>query len=104
MPGGRRVSCAQRRVPQASPGDGQWSWAVRWAILTAGLFVLYFLVANVGPLAVGLWQDDAIYLCTAKSLAEGSGYRMPSFGRYAVLAVAVLSPIYAATAFLVHLY
>ena len=39
-----------------------------------------------------------------KSLAEGSGYRMPSFGRYAVLAVAVLSPIYAATAFLVHLY
>ena len=48
---------------------------MRWAIVTAGLFVLYVLVANVGPLAVGLWQDDAIYLCTAKSLAEGSGYR-----------------------------
>jgi Na+/H+ antiporter NhaD/arsenite permease-like protein len=39
-----------------------------------------------------------------KSMAEGAGYRMPSFGRYAVLAVAILSPLYAATAFLVGLY
>ena len=39
-----------------------------------------------------------------KSIAEEAGYRMPSFARYAVLAVAVLSPVYAATAFLVRLY
>lgn len=39
-----------------------------------------------------------------KSMAESAGYRMPSFGRFALLAVAVLSPVYAATAFLVGLY
>jgi Na+/H+ antiporter NhaD/arsenite permease-like protein len=39
-----------------------------------------------------------------KSMAEGAGYRMPSFGRYALLAVAILSPVYAATALLVRLY
>jgi Na+/H+ antiporter NhaD/arsenite permease-like protein len=39
-----------------------------------------------------------------KSMAEGAGYRMPSFGRYAALAVVILSPVYAATAFLVGRY
>jgi Na+/H+ antiporter NhaD/arsenite permease-like protein len=39
-----------------------------------------------------------------KSMAEGAGYRMPSFGRYALLAVAILSPVYLAAAFLVGLY
>jgi Na+/H+ antiporter NhaD/arsenite permease-like protein len=39
-----------------------------------------------------------------KSIAESSGYRMPSFGRYAVLAVLILSPLYAVTAVMVSLY
>lgn len=39
-----------------------------------------------------------------KSMAESAGYPMPSFGRFAMLAIAVLSPVYAATAFLVGLY
>jgi Na+/H+ antiporter NhaD/arsenite permease-like protein len=39
-----------------------------------------------------------------KSLAEASGYRTHSFGRYALHALLVLSPVYAATAFLVSLY
>jgi Na+/H+ antiporter NhaD/arsenite permease-like protein len=39
-----------------------------------------------------------------KSIAESSGYRMPSFGRYALMAILVLSPIYLATALLVGLY
>jgi Na+/H+ antiporter NhaD/arsenite permease-like protein len=39
-----------------------------------------------------------------KSIAESSGYRTLSFGRYAVAAVLVLSPVYAATAFLIGLY
>lgn len=39
-----------------------------------------------------------------KSIAESSGYRMPSFGRYALMAILVLSPIYVATALLVGLY
>jgi Na+/H+ antiporter NhaD/arsenite permease-like protein len=39
-----------------------------------------------------------------KSMAEASGYRMPSFGRYAVMAILILSPLYAATAILVGMY
>jgi Na+/H+ antiporter NhaD/arsenite permease-like protein len=39
-----------------------------------------------------------------KALADASGYRTPSFGRYALNAVIVLAPVYAVTAFLVHLY
>jgi Na+/H+ antiporter NhaD/arsenite permease-like protein len=39
-----------------------------------------------------------------KSMAEASGYRMPSFGRYAVMAILILSPVYAVTAILVGLY
>jgi Na+/H+ antiporter NhaD/arsenite permease-like protein len=39
-----------------------------------------------------------------KSIAESSGYRMPSFGRYAALAILILSPVYVVTALLVGLY
>jgi Na+/H+ antiporter NhaD/arsenite permease-like protein len=39
-----------------------------------------------------------------KSIAEASGYRMPSFGRYAVMAILILSPVYALTAVLVGSY
>lgn len=39
-----------------------------------------------------------------KSMAESSGYPMPSFGRYALAAVLILSPVYAVTALLVGLY
>jgi len=39
-----------------------------------------------------------------KSMAEAAGYRMPSFARYAVMAIAVLLPVYLATALLVALY
>jgi Na+/H+ antiporter NhaD/arsenite permease-like protein len=39
-----------------------------------------------------------------KAMAESAGYRMPSFAKYAVLAVAVLLPVYLATSWLVTLY
>jgi len=39
-----------------------------------------------------------------KSIAESSHYRMPNFGRYALWAVAVLTPVYVATALLIGLY
>jgi Na+/H+ antiporter NhaD/arsenite permease-like protein len=39
-----------------------------------------------------------------KSIAESSKYRMPSFGRYALMAIAVLSPLYLVTAFLIGFY
>jgi len=39
-----------------------------------------------------------------KSMAESAGYRMPSFGRYALMAIGVLAPVYAVTAVLIGLY
>jgi Na+/H+ antiporter NhaD/arsenite permease-like protein len=39
-----------------------------------------------------------------KSLAESAGYRMPSFARYAALAILILTPVYLVTAVLVTLY
>lgn len=39
-----------------------------------------------------------------KAMAESAGYRMPSFVKYAVLAIAVLLPVYLATSWLVTLY
>lgn len=60
-------------------------------------FAVYLAVANFGPRAVGLWQDDGIYLCTAKSLAEGTGYRhielptQPLQTKYPILYPAVLA-------------
>ena len=71
---------------------------MRWTIsliLLAG--AAYLGVAVSGPMAVGLWQDDAIYLATAKSLAEGSGYRhielpgQPFQTKYPILYPAALS-------------
>ena len=78
------------------------SQRVSWALLAA-LSLLYLAVAARSPDAVGLWQDDAIYLATARSLAEGSGYRhielasQPLQTKYPVLYPAVL-----ALAFLVN--
>ncbi|WP_005031367.1 sodium:proton antiporter [Holophaga foetida] len=39
-----------------------------------------------------------------KSIAESAGYRMPSFFRYAVMAIAVLLPIYLVTAWIIPSY
>jgi len=75
---------------------------VRWAPLGLGflclcLFGVYLATALRTPVAVGLWQDDAIYVATARSLAEGDGYRhiqMPSRPlqtRYPMLYPAMLS-------------
>ena len=50
------------------------------------------------PRAVGVWQDDAIYVVTAKALAEGSGYRhielpeAPYQTKYPILYPALLVP------------
>lgn len=69
----------------------------RTLILTAILFLAYWFVAARGPRAVGLWEDDAIYLCTAKSLAAGTGYRhieipgQPLQTQYPILYPAVLA-------------
>jgi Na+/H+ antiporter NhaD/arsenite permease-like protein len=39
-----------------------------------------------------------------KSMAESAGYRMPGFARYAMMAIAVLLPVYLATSLLVAHY
>jgi hypothetical protein len=46
-----------------------------WLPLAMVLAGAYLGVAMISPPAFGLWQDDAVYVVTARSLAEGSGYR-----------------------------
>jgi len=59
--------------------------------------LLYLAVALSGPKAVGLLQDDTIYLSTAQALAEGEGYRHieipgePLQTKYPVLYPAILA-------------
>jgi hypothetical protein len=74
---------------------------LRWvsaSIAVVGL--LYLLVATTGPPAVGLWQDDATYLATARSLAQGTGYRHiempgePLQTKYPVLYPALLAIVF----------
>ena len=66
-------------------------------LATLVLAAVYWGVAVSGPLAVGAWQDDAIYVTTATSLAEGRGYRHaeipgePLQAKYPVLYPALLS-------------
>lgn len=61
------------------------------------LSTFYWGVAVAGPLAVGAWQDDAIYIATATSLAAGDGYRHaeipgePLQAKYPVLYPAALA-------------
>ena len=49
---------------------------------------------------IGAWQDDSIYMCTAKSLAEGNGYRHmempgnPFETKYQPLYPAILVPVF----------
>jgi hypothetical protein len=48
----------------------------RVALLGAALLAAaYAAVAATSPPAVGIWQDDGIYVATARSLAAGTGYR-----------------------------
>ncbi|TWT41149.1 hypothetical protein RAS1_38420 [Phycisphaerae bacterium RAS1] len=44
-------------------------------IAIIALSLVYWGVAALSPVAIGQWQDDGIYVCTAKALAEGRGYR-----------------------------
>lgn len=44
---------------------------------TAVLFLFYLLLAYLFGYGAGYWHDDSIYLSTAKSVAEGMGYRHP---------------------------
>lgn len=48
---------------------------MRWFLASLGLGIVYLGIAAAGPATVGLWQDDSVYLATARSLAEGTGYR-----------------------------
>lgn len=67
-------------------------------ILLASAF--YYLVPKFGPCAIGVWQDDGIYVSTAKSLAMGSGYRhielptRPLQTKYPIFYPALLSIVF----------
>ena len=48
---------------------------MRWTALLVVLLCFYGGFTVLVCHAPGLWQDDGIYLATAKSLATGAGYR-----------------------------
>jgi hypothetical protein len=75
--------------------------ASRWRLLFVLVaFALYFSIAAVGPPAVGFWNDDSIYIATAKSLAERAQYRHvemptePLQTKYPILYPAILALVF----------
>ena len=66
-------------------------------VLICMLCGLYWYVAASGPDTAGGWQDDGIYLTTARSLAQGTGYRhienpgSPYQTKYPIFYPAILS-------------
>ena len=66
--------------PSVFPASRRGAVAV-WLMLFLALAGVYWAIATLGPSGFGIWQDDAVYVVTAKSLAQGTGYRhleMPS--------------------------
>jgi hypothetical protein len=52
---------------------------VTWAALAGVLAVFFFLLARLHPTDFfGMTEDDTIYFSSAKALAQGSGYILPS--------------------------
>ena len=83
--------------PEAHPSRAP---TLAFAIGVAGLLGYLTSVAFTAPNAVGVCEDDAVYLVTAKALAEGHGYRRidlpgePHQTKYPVLYPLVLSRIW----------
>ncbi len=55
------------------PSPGQIDWTLR---LGAPLLTLVVGLACIDVKLVGSWEDDLIYLCTARSLLQGEGWRV----------------------------
>ncbi len=74
----------------------------QWFLIALLLALAYWGLALRGPISVGAWQDDAIYLATAKALASGEGYRhleipgAPPQSKYPPLYPALLSLVWRA--------
>src|SRR5918993_349835 len=77
----RRVMRRTVRVWSSSPGAAAAGLDMRMAAYhTAFIFVVLtmlapFYWASLHTRSVGYYHDDAIYVVTAKALAEGRGYR-----------------------------
>ncbi len=76
---------------------GQGSDGRVWWGIGLSLALAYTALAAASPLAVGIWQDDAIYVVTGRALAAGEGYRheelasRPLQTKYPILYPAVLA-------------
>ena len=57
------------------PGGNVFSPADTWAPLLTAIMVFAVLVAVVTPQPAGVFWDDGVYLASARSLAQGHGYR-----------------------------
>jgi hypothetical protein len=76
-----------------------------WLAATLALLALVLGALRMVPGAAGVYHDDGIYICTAKALAEGHGYRLinipgsPPQTKYPILWPAVLSLLWPAAPF-----
>ena len=91
------------RPPGGWRAEGCAGGCARW-LSAAGLVLValvYWGVAVRTSLPVGFWSDDAVYVTTARSLAQGTGYRHleipgePLQTRYPPLYPAILAHAYA---------
>ena len=57
-------------------GGGLLSSAGTWAPLLTAVTVLAVAVAVFTPQPAGVFWDDGVYLASARSLAQGAGYRL----------------------------
>jgi hypothetical protein len=71
-----------------------------WTAAGLALLVVLAGIGRLAPGACGLFHDDGIYLSTAKSLAEGTGYRLinlpevPVQTKYPILYPALLAVVW----------
>ncbi len=92
---------AMREVKKPSATPATPTAARLWIVVAlAALFGLYWALAALSPNVIGLWQDDAIYVSTAKALAQGDGYRhielpaQPFQTKYPILYPALLAAVW----------
>jgi hypothetical protein len=63
-------------VPAGEPRESRWVWAALCLLLV----IYIFSALQVGPIGFfGRLEDDTLYFSSAKALANGQGYVLPSF-------------------------
>jgi hypothetical protein len=92
---------ASTRMASDKHASGSWNTKIRsYLPLALLLFAVPFYLVGISTPSAGYFHDDGIYLVTAKSLAEGQGYRIislpdrPPQTKYPVLYPLILAALW----------